>query len=191
MNLSTSGWNSFVQAQPLDPLSIIANCALGGAIGIWQRSTNFLQASWGSNTVAFTGNSTTLTSLDTTDASTIALAAQWVTQTKMVNVGAGVNPSVSKIGFIKAGPLWQNAIEIGFGATNWTNVQLSLRDNLGTTGVFAGSGTGAVPAFTFSGIVTGNTVLYLTIPRPGAYSLVLVMNNAGTYSTFEMEIIAL
>jgi hypothetical protein len=190
MNLSTTGWNSFVQAQPIDPLSIISNCILGGTNGVWERSTNFLQASWGTNTVAFTGNNTTVISLNNTDATTVTQAIQWVVRTKMVNVGAAINSTVSKIAFVKAGPYWQNNIEIGFGVTNWTNVQLSFRDNLGTLGAFAGSASGAIPAFAFSGTITGNMVLSMTIPNPGTYSLVLVMDNAGVWSTFEMEIVA-
>ncbi|MGI0134518.1 MAG: hypothetical protein ACREBW_06140 [Candidatus Micrarchaeaceae archaeon] len=104
MNLSTSGWNAFVQAQPLDPLSIIASCQLGGATGVWERSLTFLQSRWGTNTVGYTGNNTTLISLNGTDATTITFAQQWTVQTKMVNVGANINGAVSKIGFVKAGP---------------------------------------------------------------------------------------
>jgi hypothetical protein len=191
MNLSVNGWNAFGQAQPLDPLSIISLCQLGAVPGVWERSTNFLQTSWGTNTVAYTGNNTGVTSLNTTDATTVVQAEQWVLQTRMVNVASLINPAVSKIAFVHAGPYWSNQIEIGFGATNWTNVQLSFRDNLGTTGTYAGSGTPAVPVFLFTGVTTGNTILNLTIPNPGTYSLVLVMDNAGTWSTFEMEIVAL
>ncbi len=115
MDLSTTGWNSLSQAQPIDPLSIIANCSLGGAAGVWERSTTFLQPRLGTNTVAYTGNNTTLVTLNPTDASTIAWAAQWDVQTKMVNVGASINAAISKVAFIKAGSLWDNQIEIGFG----------------------------------------------------------------------------
>ncbi len=191
MNLSVNGWNALTAAQPIDPLSIISNCVFAGTVGAWTRSTSFLQSSWGTNTIAFTGNNTTMVSLDTTDSTTVVQAAQWVVQTKMVNIGASINPSVEKIAFAKAGPYWQNQYEIALGATNWTNVQLSFRDNLGTTGLFAGVAAGAVPAFFFGGPFTGNVQLYMTFPRAGTYSLVLVVDNAGVYSTFEMEIVAL
>jgi hypothetical protein len=58
-------------------------------------------------------------------------------------------------------------------------------------GSFAGSASGAVPVFSFSGVITGNAMLTITFPNPGTYSLVLVLDNAGTYSTFEMEIVVL
>jgi hypothetical protein len=190
MNLSVNGWNSLIQAQPIDPLSVISNCILLATTGVWQRSTNFLQTSWGTNTVAFTGNNTTVSTLNPSDATTIAQAAQWVVRTKMTDAGASINSSVGKIAFAKAGPYWQNQFEIGFGVTNWTNVQLSFRDNLGTLGAFAGSASGAIPVFAFSGTFTGNQVLSMTFPNPGTYSLVLVMDNAGVWSTFEMEIVA-
>jgi hypothetical protein len=192
MNLSVNGWNSLVQAQPLDPLSIISNCLLGATVGVWTRSTTFLQASWGTNTIAYSGNNTTVLSLDTTDQTTVVQAAQFVVKTKMVNVGASINPAVEKVAFVKAGPYWQNQIELLLGATNWSNVQLSFRDNLGTTGSFAGSASGAVPVFSFgAGPFTGATSLYMTIATPGTYSLALVLDNAGVWSTFEMEIVAL
>ncbi len=191
MNIITAGWRAFPGTQPIDPLSVILNCSLGAAQGVWQMSTNFLQSSWGTNSIAYTGNNTTLVSLDTTDATTVVQAAQWVVQTKMVNVAASINPAVAKIAFTKASQYLQNQIEIALGATNWSNVQLSFRDNLGTSGSFAGGATGAIPVFSFPGIITGNQVLSMTIAKPGTYSLVLVLNNAGTFSTFEMEIVAM
>jgi hypothetical protein len=193
MNLSVNGWNALTAAPPIDPATIISNCFLGATQGIWQRSTNFLQTSWGTNTIAFTANTTvtTLLSLNTTDATTVAQAAQWVVQTGMVNIGTAINPAVEKIVFMKAGPYWQNNVQIAFGATNWTNVQLSFRDNLGTLGAFAGSANGAVPVFAFAGTITGATTLSLTIPKAGTYSLVLVLDNAGAWSTFEMEVVAM
>jgi hypothetical protein len=78
MNISTTGWNAFLAAQPIDPLSIIASVNLGASAGTYKRSTTFLQPSWGTNTVGFTGNNSNMTSLNTTDASTIAWAAQWL-----------------------------------------------------------------------------------------------------------------
>jgi hypothetical protein len=191
MNISTTGWNDLLAVQPIDPRNIIANVTLGGTQGVYKRSTTCLQASWGTNSVAYTGNNTTMVSLNPTDAASMAWAAQWVVQTKMVDVAASINPAVNKLAFTKAGPYWGNNIEIGFGATNYTDLQLTFRDNLATTGVFAGSASGAVPVFSFAGTHTGNELLVVTFPHPGTYSLVLVMNNAGTYSVFEMEIVAL
>jgi hypothetical protein len=190
MNLQTTGWNALLASQPIDPLNAIANCSLGATAGAYKRSTTFLQAAWGANAVAFTGVAG-LISLNTTDASTVAWASQWVTQTKMADAAASINSSISKVAFVKAGPYWNNQLEIGFGGINYTDVQLSFRDNLGTTGAFAGSASGAVPVFSFAGNHTGTELLSMTIPNPGTYSLVLVMNNAGTYSTFEMEIVAI
>lgn len=189
MNLQTTGWNALLASQPINPLNAIANCALSAATGVYKRSTTFLQTSWGSNTVAFTGVGT-LVSLNSTDASTVAYASQWVTKTKMANSGASLSSTVSKLVFVKAGPSWNNLLDIGFGGTTFTDVQLSFRDNLGTTGVFVGSATGAVPVFSFTGSHTGTEQLSLTVPNAGTYSLVLVMSNAGTYSAFEFEVVA-
>ena len=190
MNISVTGWNNLIDAEPLDPRAIIANVSLGASTTTFKRSTSFLQSSWGTNTVGFTGNAN-LQTLNPTEASTIAYASQWTLATKMVNTGASINGAVGKLVFAKAGTMWQNNIELAFGATNWTDVQLSLRDNLGTSGSFLNSATGAVPVFSFSGTLTGNQSLGITFLQPGVYSLVLVVSNAGTYSTFEMEVVVM
>jgi hypothetical protein len=187
MNLQATGWNALVAAQPIDPLQVIASCQLSGAIGVYTRSTTFLQGALGTNTLKFSGNSSVV-ALDTTDASQQILATQWALKTKMTTSLS--NSPVGKIAFVKAGALYDNVLEITLGATNWTDVQLSFRDNLATTGYYFGSATPAVPVFSFAGTHTSAENLHLTIPNPGTYSLVLVLSNSGSYSAFEMEIIA-
>ena len=191
MNIQSMSWQDWAVAQPLDPRSIIANATLGAVAGSFSRSMTFLQTSWGTNTVAFTGNNSQLLSLDITDAATVANAAQWTFSHRMAIAGASVNPSVGKVAFCKAGTAIDNVLEIAFGGTSWTNAQLSFRDNLGCAGSFVGASSGSIPVITFSGSVTGNVLLHLTFFQPGAYSLVFVLNNAGTFSTFEMEVIVL
>ena len=105
----------------------------------------------------------------------------------MVNVSATLGPAMQKVVFLRAGAKWENQVEIAFGASNYTNVQLSFRDNLGTSGSFLNGSTGAVPVVTFSGTQTGNLVLHATILQPGNYSMVIVASTGGTFSTFEME----
>jgi hypothetical protein len=189
--ISSQGWNDLQGAAPLDPRSILATAQLGVTVSVFKRSTTFLQSTWGTNPAAFTGNNTTLISLDNTDAKTQIAAIQWAFKTKMVNVGAAVNSTMSKVGFARAGLMWDNAFEIGFGGIGYTDVQFSCRDNLGTLGQFAGSASGAVPVFSFPGTITGNVILHLTFLSPGTYSMVMVMSNAGTYSATEFEFVVL
>lgn len=191
MNIQAQSWQDITLAQPLDPRSIILNCSVAGAGGAFARSTTFLQPSWGTNPFAFTGSNTNVTSLDSTDASTTVDAAQWSFAHQMVNGSSALGPALRKMIFLRAGRLWQNNVELNLGGANYTDVQLSLRDNLGTSGTFLNGSAGTIPVVAFPGTLTGTVILRITIFQPGVYSMVIVANNAGTYSTFEMEWVVL
>ena len=164
---------------------------LGAVGGTFLRSTSVLQSAWTASSLAFTGNNTTVTSTDTTDASTITDAAQWSFTHQMVNVAANIPPAMNKIVFMRAGNPFQNNVEIAFGAPNFNSVQLTFRDNLGTSGQFLNSATGSVPVISFGNGITGNQVLSLPVLQPGVYSMVLVMTTGGNWYAFEMEWIVL
>ncbi len=191
MNISTTGWQDISLATPLDPRSIVANAILSATSGAFTRSTNFLQATWGTNPFVYTGNNTKVVSLDTTDALSVQDAAQWTFAHQMVNSSATLGPALQKVVFLRAGNKWDNQVEINLGVSNYTNVQLSFRDNLGTSGAFLNGSTGAMPVVSFSGTQTGVLVLHLTLLQPGNYSMVIVASTGGTFSTFEMEWVVL
>ena len=149
--------------------------------------TNVLQTSWGTSPLAFTGNNTALASNDGTDASTIVDAQQWTFNHQMVNVGANIPPSMSKVIYLRAGKIWFNNFEINFGASSYNNVQLTFRDNLATSGQFLNAATGSVPTVNFGNGITGNHTLSVAITQPGVYNMVLVMVTGGVWSAFEME----
>ena len=184
-------WLDIPVMPPLDPRAIVITANLQATLGNFIRSTTFLQASWGANPFVFTGNNNQVVSLDTTDAATSVDATQWTFAHQMVNASATIPSALSKVIFLRAGEIWDNQIEINLGVSNYTNVQLSFRDNLATSGTFLNGSAGSVPVILFPGTKTGILILHLTIRRPGKYSMVLVANNAGTYSAFEMEWIVL
>lgn len=188
MNLFVQSWSDMIIAQPIDIRTIVANATLGVAPATFGRSTTFLQTTWGTNSPAFTGSGS-LTSLDPTDAKTIVEAQQWTLSHQMINTTTAIAPPIRKIMFLKAGEIWSNNFQIALGVSNYTDIQLGLRDNLGTSGNFIGSGTPGVPILTFSGVLTGNVAFNVTVKQSGSFSMVLVVkdNATGTYSTFEME----
>ena len=190
MNISVQSWQDFINAQPLDIKSIVANAFFGGQ-GTFKRSTTFLQAGWVNSPYLYTGNNTTLVSLDGTDASTTTDAAQWAFSHQMVNTAAALPLSLRKVAFLRAGKIWENQIEIALGGSNYTDVQLSFRDNAGTSGSFLNGAAGAVPVISFPGTLTGNVVLHVTILQPGTYSMVLIGLFSGNYNAFEMEWVVL
>jgi hypothetical protein len=191
MNIAVQSWQDLQTAMPIDPRSVILNTLLGINAGFFTRSTNLLQSSWLASTLVYSGITTSLVSLDSTDATTIAYAAQWNATHQMVNTGGNIPPSLSKVVFMKAGPNWDNQIGIAFGANTYNNVQLTMRDNLATSGQFLNGSVGSIPAYSFGSGITGNQVLHVTVAQPGVYSVVLGMLFSGNWSTFEMEWIVL
>jgi hypothetical protein len=191
MNISAQSWQDLQVANTLDPKSIILFAALGVNTGTFSRSTNILQSSWGASPLAFTGNNTSVVSTDTTDASTSVDAAQWTFTHQMVNAGANIPPSMSKLIFLRAGTTYVNEVEANLGASTYSNIQLTFRDNLGTSGQFLNSATGAVPVISLGSGLTGIQSFHVCILQPGTYSMVLAMETGGVWSAFEMEWIVL
>jgi hypothetical protein len=192
MNIQVQGWQDLQVAQPIDPRSIILSAALGSTVGTWQRSVTVLQSAWiGTNALAFTGSNTAVASLDTTDAATTADAAQWTIAHQMVNASANIPPTMNNVVFARAGAIWDNKLEINFGGTSYNSVQLTFRDNLGTSGQFINSSGAGVPVFSFGSGITGNQVMHLTLMKPGVYTMVFVMVLSGNWSTYEFELIVL
>ncbi|MEI8133511.1 MAG: hypothetical protein WCH46_00370 [bacterium] len=192
MNIQTQGWQDLQVAQPIDPKSIILSVALNSTTGTWQRSTNALQTTWaGTNALAFTGNNTSVASYDLTDGATVVDAAQWTIAHQMVNASSNIPPSMNKVVFVRAGEIWDNKLEINFGASSYNNVQLTFRDNLGTSGQFVNGATGGVPVYNFGNGITGNQILHLTLLRPGVYNMVFLMVLSSNWSTYDFQLIVL
>jgi hypothetical protein len=145
----------------------------------------------GSKSACFYGNNTKVISNDSTDQSTAIDAAQWTFNHQMVNVGANIPPAMNKLVFLRAGKIWSNQLEFNLGASTYTNIQLTFRDNLGTSGQFLNSASGAVPVISLGGGLTGTQLMNLVILQPGTYSMVLAMLTGGNWSAFEMEWIVL
>jgi len=187
MGIAVSSWQDLPVAQPIDPKSIVWYATLGATIGTFIRSTNALQSAWTASSLAYTGNNTKVASLDTTDQATVVDALQWTFTHQMVNASANIPPALSRIAFLRYGQIWDCQIEIAFGASNYNNVQMTPRDNLGTSGQFLNGATGSIPVISFGNGITGNQVLHVSLLRPGTYSMVLVMQTGGNWSAFEME----
>ncbi|MEI8135554.1 MAG: hypothetical protein WCH46_10870 [bacterium] len=187
MAITTPGWQDMSVAQPIDPKAILQYAGLGATLGTFTRSTNILQSAWGASPLVYIGANTKVVSYDITDAATTTDALQWTFNHQMVNVGANIPSALNKIAYLRAGAIWDNQVEINFGASTYNNVQLTVRDNLATSGQFLNSATGSVPVISFGSGITGNQVLHVSLLRPGVYSMVLAMVTGGVWSVFEME----
>jgi len=179
-------WNDLPVMQPFDPRSILLAVSFGGVPAVFGRSTSFIQASWGTNPFAFTTNAKVF-SLDTTDQATVVDGQQWTQAHQMVTTSASITGALKNLAFLRAGRIWNNQLKIDFGVLNYTNVQISFRDNMATSGTFLNASTGTVPVFQMPGTLTGLQLLNVTILKPGRYMMAIVASNAGTFSVFEME----
>jgi len=187
MAIPVSSWMDLSIAQPIDPKLIMLYGTLGATVGSFTRSTNALQGAWVASSLAYTGNNTKVVSLDTTDAATTVDAQQWTFNHQMVNAAANIPPALSKVAYLRYGTIWDCQIEINFGASTYNNVQLTLRDNLGTSGQFLNGATGSIPVISFGNGITGNQILHVSLYKPGTYSMVLIMLTGANWSAFEME----
>jgi hypothetical protein len=191
MNILTQSWQDLPVAPPIDPRAIILNTQLGIIEGTFVRSTSLLQSAYAASPLVYTGNNTKVMSLDITDSATIVDCQQWTFNHQMTNASANIPPALSKVAYTRAGKNYDNQIEINFGASTYNNVQLTMRDNQGTSGTFLNGSVGSIPAFSFGNGITGNQILHLTIPQTGVYSMVLVMLLSGNWSVFEMELVVM
>jgi hypothetical protein len=188
MNIQTQGWQDLQVSQPIDPKSVIKSSVLGTTAGTFARSITALQAAWGSPTFAYSGNNTKVVSWDVTDAATSQDAVQWAFAHQMVNVGANIPIALNSLAFLRAGAIMDNQIEFAFGGSTFNNVQLTFRDNIGTSGQFLNAATGSVPVISYGSGFTGNTVLHISFFQPGVYQMVLIAQvGAGAWVAFPME----
>ncbi|MBS1903541.1 MAG: hypothetical protein JSS75_07565 [Bacteroidetes bacterium] len=169
----------------------MANTQLTAVSGVFKRSTSFLQSSWTNSPFAYTGNALCL-SLHTDDVLTVNNAQQWMFSHKMVNNSATLAPPMRKVAYIRGGKQWLNGLEIDFGASPYSDLQLAIRDNAGVAGDFLDSASGSIPIASFPGTFTAVQMLNITTHDFfGRVSMGLVArnNDTGLYSMFEMELV--
>ena len=77
---------------------------------------------------------------------------------------------------------------IALGAATYTDLQISFRDNAATPGQFTGTGTGTIPAFLFTGALTGTVAMQVTLNMLGSFVMAIsARDGSGNSSMFEME----
>ncbi len=191
MNIQTQSWADLQVAQPIDPKSVIMGVSLGANAGSFTRSTNALQAAWVAPVANYTGSNTKVNSWDTTDAATGQDAIQWTFNHQMVNVAANIPGALNNVAFLRAGKIWDNQIEFALGGAANNNIQLTFRDNLGTTGQFLNSATGSVPVISLGNGLNGAQIMHVTFLQPGIFQMVLISQIGANWSAFPMEWIVL
>jgi len=185
-----NNWIPWIHAMPMDPFNVILNAAIAGAQGVLVNSSNYNNSTWATNTVVLkSGQTPTVTALETTNAQMQADAAQWNFRTQTNNVAATLAPPLLRAIFMRGGAPWQMTLPLDFGGNTFTNLQFSLLDNAGTRG----DSQGTVPVIQWTGSFTGATTINLTFKTFGEFIFGLRCDTGGgTVMMYEsrMKIVA-
>jgi len=96
-------------------------------------------------------------------------------------------PALNKVAFLRAGNEYQMEFDINLGGNSYTDLLLSFRDNAAVPGDFVSGGTGTIPVFKFSGILTGIKTMKISLLMPGTFVMGMKAVTGGSHSMFEME----
>ena len=89
--------------------------------------------------------------------------------------------------FLRAGTQYEMAFDINLGGSSYTDLLLSFRDNAAVPGDFISGNTGSIPAFKFTGSLTGIKTRKVTLKTTGTFVMGLKAVTGGNHSMFEME----
>jgi hypothetical protein len=179
---AAQSWIDWLHAMPIDPFSLIQNAVIGSTAGVLTNSTNFNSSTWAASTVGLKSGSTpTCTALETTNAQMVANAAQWQFSHLTNNVAATLATPLLKAVYLRGGPQWQMTLPLDFGATTYTNLQLSFLDNAGTRG----DAQGSVPVIQWTGSFSGATTLLLSLQAFGQFTMGLRCDTGSVVSMYE------
>lgn len=189
MNSTPQSWYDLSIIPPIDPRLLIADARIGSSQATFTRSTDFLQTTWANHAVAFSGN-TLCEAWETDNLWKVEDAAQWTMVHQTGNFTSAIAPPLRKVVFLRGGRQWKNTLEVDLGATTFTDIQMTFRDNAASAGNFANSANGSIPVFLWTGNFTGKVNLVLSLQDFGRYSLVLKLKETALLqSMFEMEFI--
>jgi hypothetical protein len=183
---STQSWYDTAIQQPVDPRVLIANCEFGGIPGTFVRTQSFGASAWIASPFAYAGVPK-CESLHGDDLLAVAEAAQWTFQHQIINIAATNPPALSKVAFMRVGPDVQMVFDIDLGGSSYTDLLLSFRDNAAVPGDFVSGNTGTIPAIKFTGSLTGQKTMKVSLKKLGTYVMGLKAVTGGNHSLFEME----
>jgi len=85
----SNSWIDWLHAMPMDPFQVIQNAASGATQGVLVNSTNYNNSTWAANTVVLkSGQTPTVSALETTNAQMVADASQWNFRSQTNNAAA-------------------------------------------------------------------------------------------------------
>lgn len=184
-NETIRSWYGLENYTPKDPFDLIAYASLGGVVGIFERSSNFLGASPTASPLSLADGGN-VQAWEADNQQMVADAEMWTMQNKMVNVSTAVPPPLHKLAFVRGGIPWKNTLLLDVGA-GLDYIELSFLQNAGTRG----DAQGTVPVIRFDGPISAATIpIEMTFKRTGLVSLGLktVVTSSSDEAMFELDL---
>ena len=200
-------WNDLVVMQPMDIRSIVSlasfeDNAAAMHTATFERSLSWLgPGPWSVPPLSVSvGNGPTTPSITVPNAYDYAsqqIANVWNASHQMTPIIPTALPlAVQQTAFLHAGAAFVNNLFFDWkvGVTS-SSIQLSLRDNSTTSGMFQNGSVGTVPVFLFPGSAIYGGLgrnLQVTLLRTGRFNVAFVIvDSTGATSMFEMDWIVL
>ena len=161
-------WDRLRNADPEDPINLIADAKLDGIQGVYMSSSTFLHpAGYGTNDMTFPV-APYCEALRPDDEQQVADAAQWNFQ-HLTSVSSGIPPQMYSLLFLRAGTAWKMVITMDF-AGSMKDMQLTFFENAATLGNFHEE----IPVISFTKgdpYFTGTIELEVTLKKTGKYRM--------------------
>lgn len=206
---SINSWVDLSKMTPQNPMDLIAYAEMRLIPGFYVNSSTFLipggqsappvsppfgpppplpPTAWAPSPFAVNGQITCQAN-ESDNMQMVSDARDWNMQHQTVDTSAFAALPIRKILFLRGGTQWMNSIPLSLGPGNYSNLQLSFRDNAATRGDYAGT----YPVIEFANVgtpFTGNVNLNVVLNMMGRVSMVIrAIDNSvpGVWSMFEME----
>ncbi len=185
-----SSWIDLEAHSPRNPLDLIAKAQIVmGAntdVGAFVSSTVFGNppSPWAVNPFTITGTPVCV-ALESDNQQRVADADMWNFQHIAWNGATRIVPQLQRLVFLRGNLPWQMNLALSIGGGLYPKLELSLLDNAGTRGDYAG--TYPVISWTARNY-TGTVSLQITFKQIGRVRFGLMgLDNAGNYSMFDFD----
>lgn len=179
-------WYDLQDATPKNPFDVIAYADLGGTLGQFDYSSNFLNPSgtWVATPITVQDGGD-CQAWESDNQQKVGDAVMWSQQHQVTNAATDLAIPLRKMIFLRGGTEWQMRIPLNF-ALGIDSLQLSFLDN----GATRGDNQGTVPVIRFdpgASYVPGLYVLTVTLKNFGAVSMGLKSFATGSGDQAMME----
>lgn len=180
-----TNWYALENHVPKSPFNIVEYAELGGQLGTFEYSSDYLTGGTALLTTPISVAGTpggVVEAWEGDNLQKVGDATMWTQQHKMTNTSNDVPPALHKMVFMRGGKAWKNTIPLDLGvAVDY--VLLSFLENGGTRG----DAQGQVPVIRFEALPAGQHLLTLTLRHYGEMSMGLATKATASGDKAMME----